>query len=305
MIGSRGAHLVATGGNDAGGTATPTLGEAWRAARQQIDSLDARLLIEHVAACTHAQLLAEPTRCLTREQVERLAELVRRRTTGEPLAYLVGTAGFYGREFLVSPAVLIPRPETERLVELALTHLLTLQAPRILDLGTGSGIIAITLAKQCPDARVTAVDLSAAALTVAQANANRHAADVEFLCSDWYAALSRQRFELIVANPPYVADGDEHLQKNGLPFEPAWALTGSLANPNGLSCLQRIISEAPAHLVPGGRLLIEHGYDQAQSVRNLLKNSGFSSIASWTDLNGITRISGARIDDPPGQPVDC
>ncbi len=305
MIRSRRVHLVAAGGNGAGGTATPTLGEAWRAVRQQIDSLDARLLIEHVTACTHAQLLAEPTRCLTREQVERLADLVRRRTAGEPLAYLVGTAGFYGREFLVSPAVLIPRPETERLVELALVHLRILQAPRILDLGTGSGIIAITLAKQYPDARVTAVDLSAAALAVAQANANRHAVDIEFLCSDWYAALNRQRFELIVANPPYVADGDEHLQKNGLPFEPAWALTGSLANPDGLSCLRRIISEAPAHLVPGGRLLLEHGYDQAQSVRNLLKNSGFSSIASWTDLSGITRVSGARIDDPPGQPVDC
>lgn len=289
-----GGNFAGNGREGTGCAATLTLGEAWRTARQQIDTLDARLLIEHVAVCTHAQLLAEPTRRLTTKQTERLIELIQRRAAGEPLAYLVGTAGFYGREFLVTPAVLIPRPETERLVDLALIHLAANQASRVLDLGTGSGIIAITLAKQCPGACVTAVDLSTAALEIARINATRHAVDVEFLCSDWYSALSQRRFELIVANPPYVADGDAHLQENGLPFEPSWALTGVVANPEGLSCLKTIINGAPAHLMPAAWLLLEHGYNQAQIVRNLLKEQCFDVVQSWPDINGILRISGGR-----------
>lgn len=271
-----------------------TLREAWRDARQQIAPLDARLLIEHVVACTHAQLIAEPTRRMTTGQVERLFALVRRRAAGEPLAYLVGSAGFYGDEFLVTPAVLIPRPETELLVELALAHLAATPAARVLDLGTGSGAIAITLAKHCPHARVTAIDLSAAALAIARTNAIRHAVAVEFHCSDWFAALGQRRFELIVANPPYVADGDAHLLENGLPFEPAWALTGAVANPDGLSCLQSIIAGARQHLSPGGWLLLEHGYDQAQAVRRVLIEHCFDAIRSWTDLNGIERVSGGQ-----------
>lgn len=274
-----------------------TVNDLWRAACQRIDTLDARLLLQHIAGCSHAQLIASPARTLLPAQARCLAELVERRADGEPLAYLLGTAGFYGLEFLVTPAVLIPRPETERLVELALQQLPAGNGPRILDLGTGSGIIAIALAKHRPDARVVAVDVSAAALDVARHNAARHAVDVEFLLGDWYTPLPGRHFQLIVANPPYVADGDPHLQRNGLPFEPSLALTGGVTNADGLTCLRTIVDGAPAHLAPGGWLLLEHGYDQAAAVRALLNDRGFDAVHTWPDINGIERVSGGcRVD---------
>jgi release factor glutamine methyltransferase len=263
-------------------------------ASQRIDRLDARLLLEYVSGCTHTDLIARPDLAMTPDQATQLAALVARRAAGEPLAYLVGSADFYGLEFFVSPAVLIPRPDTEVLVELAVERAQALEAARIVDLGTGSGIVAVTLARLCPSAEVTAVDVSAGAIDVARINAARHGANVRFLTGDWYAPLGDIRFDLIVSNPPYVVDGDPHLQQNGLNFEPQGALTDGVAGGDGLSCLRVIVEGASAHLLPGGWLLLEHGYDQAASVRALLADAGFSGISSWRDLAGIERVSGGQ-----------
>ncbi|MBN9424372.1 MAG: peptide chain release factor N(5)-glutamine methyltransferase [Candidatus Accumulibacter sp.] len=274
------------------------MGEAWRAASRRIDRLDARLLVEHVVGCTHADLIARPETPLSAEQSAALDALVARRTAGEPLAYLTGSAMFHDFEFHVSPAVLIPRPETELLVELgakfATERARTCPAPRIVDLGTGSGIVAITLARLCPQAAVSAVDVSPEALAVAAANAARLAPAVRLLAGDWYAPLSGERFDLIVSNPPYVVSGDPHLALNGLPFEPQGALTDGVAGGDGLACIRAIVSGAPMHLAAGGWLLIEHGYDQAAGVQTLLRAENFSEVQSWQDLAGIDRVSGGR-----------
>ncbi|MBP9804194.1 MAG: peptide chain release factor N(5)-glutamine methyltransferase [Candidatus Accumulibacter sp.] len=272
-----------------------SIGAAWCAASQSIDRLDARLLVEHLAPCTHADLIAHPQRLLAAAQVSRLEALVKRRAAGEPLAYLLGSAEFHGLTFLVTPAVLIPRPETELLVELAVQHLRCLPVPRIVDLGTGCGVVAVTIGHLCPGALVTAVDRSRAALEVACVNSRRHAVEVEFLASDWYSALADAHFDLIVANPPYVADADPHLQQDGLQFEPPMALTDGVVGGDGLACIRVIVDGAAQHLVRGGGLLIEHGYDQAAEVRHLLQQAGLSEVASWHDLAGIERVSGGRL----------
>lgn len=278
------------------GMPVTTIGEAWRIASQRIDRLDARLLVEHLAGCRYAELLAHPTRTLPNELMVRLDGLVQRRMAGEPLAYLLGSAEFHGLEFLVSPAVLVPRPETELLAELAIECLLGRTAPRALDLGTGSGVLAVTIGHFLPAAVLTAVDLSSEALEVAEENARRHEVAVRFLNGDWYSPLAGDRFDLIVANPPYVADGDPHLQATGLPFEPRVALTDGVASGDGLACLRAVIGGAAQHLLPGGRLLLEHGYDQAAEVRALLRTAGFFEVRSWRDLSQIERVSGGRVD---------
>lgn len=272
-----------------------TLGDAWRAAAARIDRLDARLLVEHVAGCTHATLIASPERALSADAAAQLAALVERRAEGEPLAYLVGSTGFYGLVFAVSPAVLIPRPETELLVDLALARAAALppdgRTPRLLDLGTGSGAIAVSLAVHLPQAAVSAVERSPAALAVARGNAARNGARVSFHQGDWFAPLAGEHFDIIVANPPYVAAGDPHLLQNGLPFEPQDALSDG---GDGLACLRAIIAAAPQHLFADGWLLLEHGYDQAAAVRALLADAGFTGVASHRDLAGIERVSGGR-----------
>ncbi len=268
------------------------IGDAWRQAARRIGRLDARLLLEHVRGCTHAELIAHPEFEMTEAQAVRFEGLVSRRTAGEPLAYLVGSAWFHGLEFAVTPAVLIPRPDTEVLVDQAVERAQRLERPRIVDLGTGSGIVAILLAGLCPQAKVSAVDISAAAIEVARTNALRHGANIRFLAGDWYMPLGEERFDLIVSNPPYVADGDPHLQQNGLPFEPQCALTDGVSGGRGLACIERIIAGAPLHLQPGGWLLMEHGYDQAVEVRSLLRETGFCEVASWRDDAGIERVSG-------------
>ena len=228
-------------------------------------------------------------------QAQRFEELTARRAAAEPLAYLLGSAWFCGLEFIVSPAVLIPRPETERLVELAALKAQAMppgRAPRIADLGTGSGIVAITLARRCPQAMLTATELSADALEVARANAARHEASIRFLQGDWYAPLVGERFHLIVSNPPYIAAGDPHLERDGLPFEPPQALSDGIIGGDGLLCIRHLVTSAPRHLEPGGWLLLEHGYDQAAKVRKLLEETGFQKIASWQDEAGIERVSG-------------
>ena len=271
---------------------TMTLGEAMTLARQQIDRLDARLLLQYATGCTHTDLLARPETPVIAPAWAQFTEWVARRAAGEPLAYLVGEAEFRGRVFQVSPDVLIPRPETEVLIDLAVDRLKSQQSARVLDLGTGSGIVAISLALECPQASVTAVDLSPAALSVARNNAGRLGATVRFVESDWFSALAGERFDLIVGNPPYVADGDPHLALNGLPFEPQMALTDGA---DGLACIRRIVADAPAHLHAGGALMFEHGYEQGPASRNLLAAAGFKAPFTHTDLAGTDRVSGASL----------
>ena len=272
-----------------------TLFEALTAARQKIDRLDARLLLQYATGCSHTDLLARPETPVITPAYAQFAEWVNRRAAGEPLAYLVGEAEFRGRVFQVSPEVLIPRPETEVLIELALQKLQGLARPRVLDLGTGSGIIAISLALECPAAMITAVDLSKEAISVARNNAGRLGAPVDFRQSDWFASLAGESFDLIVSNPPYVATGDPHLALNGLPFEPQMALTDQVENGDGLDCIRQIVAGAAAHLSPGGWLLFEHGYDQGVASRNLLTAAAFKAALTHPDLAGIDRVSGAYL----------
>jgi release factor glutamine methyltransferase len=228
-------------------------------------------------------LIARPERAVEGEAAACFSILVQRRAQGEPIAYLLGEKEFYGRRFAVSPAVLVPRPETELLVQLALDRLRGRVAPRVLDLGTGCGCIAVTLALECPSAKVVAVDRSADALAIARSNARQLGARVEFVPGDWYEAVVG-RFDLIVANPPYVAAADPHLAE--LRHEPQQAL---VAGADGLAALRRIVGGAPARLNSGGSLAVEHGYDQGAGVRELLAEAGFAGIETHRDLAGIER----------------
>jgi len=256
--------------------------------------LEARVLAAFAWKVTPAWLIAHDRDTPTDAQIAAADALLTRRLAGEPIAYLVGAREFYGRPFEVSPAVLIPRPDTELLVELALAHAPPGQAVEVLDLGTGSGCIAVTLALERPLAQVTALDRSPAALAVAQRNAARLDAHVEFLSSDWFAALGGRRFDLIVGNPPYIAAGDPHLGRGDIRFEPLAALA---AGGDGLDDLRRLTATAGAHLKPGGALLLEHGYNQADAVQALLQASGFQRPRSWTDLSGIRRVSGGHLSE--------
>jgi len=269
-----------------------TVGAALAAARGRIPGGEARLFLRAIRGVTAARIAAYPEDTLTPEQAERFADLLARRAAGEPVAYLLGVREFYGRDFKVGPAVLIPRPETELIVDLVRERVPANAVPAILDLGTGSGALAVTLALELPAAQVTAVDFSSAALAVARANAQALGARVRFVESDWFAALDAgERFEVIVSNPPYVADGDPHLAEGDVRFEPASALA---SGPAGLDDIVRIVAAAPAFLTPGGWLLLEHGYDQAAAVRELLLAGGFVEVASARDLAGIERITLGR-----------
>ena len=249
-------------------------------------------MLREILGCTAAQIAAYPERALAAGQAGRFVELLTRRVAGEPVAYLLGEREFYGRRFGVSPAVLIPRPETELVVDLVLARVAPGSAPAILDLGTGSGALAVTLALEVPAAQVTAVDFSASALSVARANAAALAASVRFVESDWFAALDTAAgFDFIVSNPPYIAENDPHLAQGDVRFEPATALA---SGPAGLDDLRRITAAAPGFLAAGGWLMMEHGYDQAAAVRALLVAAGFVEVASAQDLAGIERISFGR-----------
>ena len=238
----------------------------------------------------------DPTDPNTATRFQTLAE---RRRAGEPLAYLLGQQEFYGRPFAVSPAVLIPRADTETLVETALEQLLLLRRQRravplsLLELGTGSGIIAITLALEAPDTEVHAVERSPEALAMAQRNAKALGAHrIHWHAGSWWQALARpRRFDLIVSNPPYIAAHDHHLQQGDLRFEPPQALA---AGPDGLDDLRIIIGGATAHLTPDGWLLLEHGYDQEAPVQALLRDAGFADVFTRRDLAGQPRVSGGR-----------
>lgn len=254
-------------------------------ARARIPLREARLLLCHVLEVTHAALEAHPERKVSPQDTARYFTLVACRAAGEPLAYLTGHREFYGLDFHVTPDVLIPREETELLVDIAR------DAPcrRILDLGTGSGCLAIAVAKQVPQAEVTAIDASAAALDVARGNAAHHGVAVRFLQGDWFAPVAGERFDLILANPPYVAEGDPHLSQGDVRFEPRGALAAGL---DGLDDIRRIVAAAGAHLASGGQLWLEHGYDQAQAVDALFAEAGFVGMGHLRDLAGIVRVTG-------------
>ncbi|MDR1228109.1 MAG: peptide chain release factor N(5)-glutamine methyltransferase [Azoarcus sp.] len=262
---------------------------AW--ARKRIAPPEARLLLRHVHRCQAAHLAAWPEEALPAGEWESFRRLVERRAAGEPAAYLTGLREFYGRDFLVTPDVLIPRPETELLIERALSRFAAEPRLKTLDLGTGSGVLAVTLALELDRAEITALDRSREALEVAKSNAARLGAKVSFLHGDWYATLDGERYRLIVANPPYIAEGDPHLALGDLRFEPRAALA---AGENGLADLAHIVAGAGRRLESGGWLFMEHGHDQSAAVRGLLANAGFTGIASWPDLAGIERVSGGR-----------
>lgn len=254
-----------------------------------LDPVDQRILLCHALGIARTALITQADRALTEEEAAGVAALLQRRLDGEPVAYIVGRREFYGLDFTVGPGVLIPRPDTELLVELALERL----APRarVLDMGTGSGAIAVAIAHARPDAQVTALDVSPAALAIAARNAELNGVAVRFLHSDWFAAVGGETFDLIVSNPPYIAAGDRHLAEGDLRFEPPGALTD---HADGLSALRAIAAGAPARLVPGGWLLMEHGYDQAAAVQALLSGQGYDAVQSWHDLAGIARVTGGR-----------
>lgn len=258
--------------------------------RPQLDALDNRILLSHALGLSRVGLITQSERVLTDEEAQRLSVLLERRLRGEPIAYIVGQREFFGLPFEVSDAVLIPRPDTELLVELALDRLPA--QGRLLDMGTGSGAIAVSLAHSRPDAVVTALDVSSAALAVARRNASANGVNITFMASDWFEALGTERYELIVSNPPYIASGDQHLAEGDLRFEPVGALTD---HADGLSALRTIVAGAARHLSAGGWLLMEHGYDQAEAVRQLLSEAGYAEAQSWRDLAGIERVSGARL----------
>lgn len=255
-----------------------------------LDPVDMRILVAHALNLSRIQLITRSEHALTTDEAMALRAVLHRRIRGEPVAYITGMREFYGLAFSVTPDVLIPRPETELLVELALERLQP--GDDVLDLGTGSGAIAVSLAHTRPDVHVTAVDISQPALTVAGCNALHHAANVAFVHSDWYSALPGRRFDMIVANPPYIVEGDRHLSEGDLRFEPIDALTD---HADGLSALRNIVSGATLHLPADGWLLMEHGYDQGAAVRSLLATRGFSAVRSWKDLAGIERVSGGRL----------
>ena len=265
---------------------------ALAAARAKLPAGEARLLLGHVLERPAAWLIAHDDEAIDEDAMLGFASLVARRAGGEPVAYLVGHREFFGREFSVSPAVLIPRPETELLIEIALATVGAGGTATILDLGTGSGCIAITLALEMPQEQVTAVDASVAALVVARQNVERHGARLRLLQSDWFTALDGERFDLIVANPPYVAAGDPHLAAGDLRHEPSAALSSGT---DGLEDIRRIVTVAPAHLAAGGQLWLEHGYDQAEAVCGLLEAAGLADIEQHRDLAGTVRVSGGRL----------
>ena len=258
-------------------------------AGSQLDPIDARALLRQVCGVDDAYLIAHANDDLSSRDLDAFAALVIRRRAGEPIAYIVGTREFYSLDFVVTPAVLIPRPETELLVDLALEHVQPDCAGNVLDLGTGSGCIAIAIAKHRPFAQVIAVDRSAAALDVARENARRlNAPNVEFRAGDWFSAVEAERFDVIVSNPPYVAVGDAHLSEGDLRAEPREAL---IAGSAGLAAIRAIVGSASRYVNAGGVLAIEHGADQAPRVRDMLKAAEFAAVGSRRDLAGIERVS--------------
>ena len=267
----------------------PTLEELLRASA--LPAREARILLAHGLGISHATLAAHPERVIEAARAAEIEMAFARRRAGEPVAYITGEREFYGFALNVTPSVLIPRPETELLVELALARLH--EGERLLDLGTGSGAIAIALALSRPALEVSACDASPEALEIARENAARLGAKLRLIQSDWFSALEGERFHAIVANPPYIASGDPHLAQGDLRFEPRHALE---AGPSGLEAIAAIVAAAPIHLLPGGWIAIEHGYDQGPACERLLREAGFIEVSDHTDLAGLPRVVIGRRD---------
>lgn len=256
------------------------------------DRLEAEVLLSHVLSKPRSWLIAHAGDALEDAQVRAYDALVQRRRQGEPVAYITGHRGFWSLDLQVTPATLIPRPETELLVELALERLPKGQRARVADLGTGSGAIALAIARERPDAQVTATDASAEALAVAQRNAAAHRiANVGFAHGDWLSPLAGQRFNVIVSNPPYIEAGDPHLAQGDLRFEPASALASGA---DGLDDIRRIVTQSRQHLLPGGWLLMEHGWNQGPGVREWLGLAGYHDVFTTQDLEQRDRVTGGR-----------
>jgi release factor glutamine methyltransferase len=250
-----------------------------------IDAREARLLLAAATGLSEAAVLSFPERTLPSPASGLFMQYVERRTRGEPVAYILGRKEFFSLELAVTPAVLIPRPETELLVELGLER----RPSTVLDMGTGSGAIALALKKHAPGASVVAVEASAAALAVARHNAAKHGLEVDFRAGRWFEPLAGERFDLILSNPPYVAAGDPHLAD--LRHEPAEALVGGA---DGLDAIREIARQARPHLAEGGWLLVEHGIGQDRAVRGLFQAGGLEEVRTWPDLSGIPRVTGGR-----------
>jgi release factor glutamine methyltransferase len=269
------------------------VGELLREAAARLPGAEARaeaeILLAHALGVSRSWLYAHDRDRLDQTQVVRFREFLRRREIGEPVAYLTGRRGFRSIELAVDSSTLIPRAETELLVELALQRLPDGRPARVLDLGTGSGAIALALAGERSESEVTAVDASAAALAVAARNAARLGlARVRLLRSDWYSAVADERFDLILSNPPYLAEDDPHLRQGDLRFEPSLALASGR---DGLDAIRRIVASAPAHLNAGGGLLVEHGFEQGAAVRELFASAGFSQVETARDLEQRERVT--------------
>jgi len=278
-------------------TSASDLDALLRAAAGRIDPTDARWLLAHAAGRSQTWLFAHARDPVPAGVADRFEALVARRAAGEPVAYLTGVRGFWGFDLAVTPATLIPRPETELLVELALARLPANDA-RVADLGTGSGAVALAIARERPDASVLATDASVAALEVARANAQTLGlARVRFALGDWYAPLAGARFDVIASNPPYIEDADPHLAQGDLRFEPASALSSGA---DGLDAIRTLAAGAIAHLAPGGWLLVEHGLAQGAAVRGLFSEAGLVEVATERDLEGRERVTLGRAPGAPG-----
>lgn len=250
--------------------------------------LEAELLLAHALDRPRSWFYAHAGDMLTEPDAEAYADLLQRRSAGEPVAQITGRRGFWSLELAVTPDTLIPRPETELLVELALARMPRIQPLRVLDLGTGTGAIALAVASERPLADVTAVDASEPALLVARTNAADAGLSLRFEHGDWYAAVPGERFDLVLSNPPYIADADPHLRKGDLRFEPRMALASGA---DGLDALRLIASGSARHLLPGGWLMVEHGHDQGPAVRALFSAAGLQSVATERDLEQRERVT--------------
>ena len=251
--------------------------------------LEAQLLLQHVLNVNRAWLIAHENDALQANQHAAFEALLNRRLNGEPIAYILGGRAFYGLDLLVTPDTLIPRPDTETLVEAALAQIPIAAHPSILDLGTGSGAIALAIAKNRPQASVIAVDASKAALAVAKKNAQNLSIDnVEFVLSNWFQHLNNQPFDVILSNPPYIEENDAHLSQGDLRFEPISALS---SGKDGLNDIRQIIENSLVHLQPQGWLMLEHGFNQADKVADLMANTGFVSIETIKDFGGNNRVT--------------
>lgn len=278
----------------------PTIGESLTHARAALKQaltlgdreagLEAHILLGHALGKSRAYLITHHDAPLGTDALATFHALLARRLRGEPVAYLLGEREFFGLSLRVTPDVLIPRPETELLVELALALIPEQTTFEVLDLGTGSGAVAIAIAKHRPAAHITAVDQSAAALAVAQDNARRFGlATIRFVQGDWFGPLDKDnRFDLIIGNPPYIAEDDGHLKQGDLRFEPQSALA---SGPDGLDAIRTIVAAAPSHLSPHGRLLLEHGFEQGAACRKLFSEHGFLGVSTHSDLAGCERVT--------------